>query len=478
MATPSSNQGRARTLHVASGVASRRVTCDRQSMRQDKSLISRSDPTRDLAFDILTGIFEHRRMLETTMDRSSIKAGRDRASAHRLAATVLRHYGSMTELLRPLLKKEPPVPVLCALLMGVAQLRYLETPPHAAVSTVVALLRRRRLTPFAGLANAVLRRVAREGAELEAGLDHERLDIPPWLWSAWGDQARAIAAGLYQEAPLDIRLKPGIAPATVLSAGRDMPLETSGDMKDSARDDLPRVAPRLLPNGSARYPAGTRVTLLDGFKEGQLWVQDAAAAMPVLLMGAVEGKNVIDLCAAPGGKTAQLASQGAHVTAVERDATRMRFLKENMKRLDLKVTCVQADALTWRPTDKADMVLLDAPCSATGTFRRHPDVLWVKRPRDIFSLTQQQDRLIDAAHEMLPPGGTMIYAVCSLQDEEGPGRVHAACARGWALHPFTEGEAGAMSFALTASGCFRTHPGMWPEEGGLDGFFVARLKRI
>lgn len=447
-------------------------------MPKDKSSISRSDPTRDLAFDILIGVFEHRRMLETTMERSAVAPGRDRASAHRLAATVLRHYGSISEMLRPLLKKEPPVSVLCALMMGVAQLRHLETPPHAAVSTVVALLRRRRLTPFAGLANAVLRRVARDGAQLEKELDVERLDIPPWLWTAWGGRARAIASGLYHEAPLDISLKPGVVPPAAPPMGRDASSLGRDEADLCEREDLPGIEPHILPNGSVRYPVGTRVTLLEGFQEGQFWVQDAAASMPVRLMGSVAGKNVIDLCAAPGGKTAQLACLGAKVTAVERDATRLRLLKENMTRLDLKVAFVQADAVTWRPKTIADFVLLDAPCSATGTFRRHPDVLWVKRPRDILSLVQQQDKMIDAAHGMLHSGGILIYAVCSLQDEEGPDRVRAACLRGWKLQAFTKAELGAMSFALTEEGTFRTHPGMWREDGGLDGFFVARLQRI
>ncbi|MCQ9154435.1 RsmB/NOP family class I SAM-dependent RNA methyltransferase [Acidomonas methanolica] len=408
------------------------------------------DPTRDLAFDILCGVVEHRRMLETTLDRSSVSDPRDRASAHRLAATVLRHMGSMTELLGPLLRREPPTPVRCALLMGVAQLRHLNTPPHAAVATIVSLLRRRGLTPFAGLANAVLRRVAREGDTLGEGLDEERLDVPPWLWSAWGDRARAIAAGLYREAPLDLTLKPGA---------------------DAPPGGL------LLPNGSVRYPAGTRVTDLPGYEEGQFWVQDAAASMPARLLNVQRGQRVVDLCAAPGGKTAQLASAGAEVIAVEREAARAARLEENLARLKLDVEMVVADAADWRPRPPADAVLLDAPCSATGTFRRHPDVLWIKRPRDVLALAEGQDRLIDAAGEMLRPDGVLLYAVCSLQDEEGPQRVAAAVRRGWRVEPFSESELAAMPEARTQEGFFRTHPGLWPERGGMDGFFAARLRR-
>lgn len=410
-----------------------------------------ADPTRDLAFDILCGVVEHRRMLETTLDRSTVADARDRASAHRLAATVLRHMGSLTELLQPLLRREPPAPVRCALLMGVAQLRLLATPPHAAVGTIVALLRRRGLAPFAGLANAVLRRVAREGDTLADGLDDARLDVPPWLWSAWGDRARSIAAGLHREAPLDLTMRPGAeAPA-------------GGE---------------VLPNGSIRFPVGTRVTELPGFESGQFWVQDVAASMPARLLNAQPGWSVVDLCAAPGGKTAQMAVSDVRVTAVERDAARIVRLQENLARLNVEAECVTADATTWRPAVPVDAVLLDAPCSATGTLRRHPDVLWVKRPRDVTALAEGQDRLIDAAYEMLRPDGILLYAVCSLQDEEGPQRIQAALKKGWRLDPFTPDELAAMPMARTPEGYFRTHPGMWLERGGMDGFFAARLRRV
>lgn len=409
-----------------------------------------ADPTRDLAFDILCGVVEHRRMLETTLDRSNLTDPRDRASGHRLAATVLRHMGSMTELLQPLLRREPPAPVRCALLMGVAQLRHLETPPHAAVGTIVSLLRRRGLAPFAGLANAVLRRVARDGDELAEGLDEDRLDVPAWLWTAWGNRARDIAAGLHREAPIDLTLRPG---ATAPEGGE------------------------ILPTGNFRFPPGTRVTELEGFEQGAFWVQDVAATMPARLLGIKPGETVIDLCAAPGGKTAQLAVAGAEVTAVEREETRARRLRQNLDRLGLDAKLVVADALVWQPEEKVDAVLLDAPCSATGTLRRHPDVLWVKRPRDVLALAKDQDRLIDAAGAMLKPGGVLLYAVCSLQDEEGPQRVAAALKRGWVLEPFTAEELAQMPEALTKQGTFRTHPGMWAERGGMDGFFAARLRK-
>ncbi|AKR48912.1 MULTISPECIES: RsmB/NOP family class I SAM-dependent RNA methyltransferase [Acetobacter] len=416
------------------------------------------DPTRDIAFDILCGVVEHRRMLENSLSRSAEahKAEpRDRAAAHRLAAATLRHMGTLRTVLEPFLRKEPPEPVRVALMIGCAQLLFLETPPHAAVGTTVSLLRRRKLAPFAGLANAVLRKVAAEGQNVLEGLDQARLNIPAWLWSSWSvlgrGVPRAIAEGISHEAPLDITLRPG---ATAPEGGS------------------------VLPNGSVRYPAGTRVADLAGYEEGAFWVQDAAATLPARLLNVKEGEKVADLCAAPGGKTAQLAVTGAQVAAIENNPNRMARLKENMARLGLgNVATLQADAGTWQPDAPLDAILLDAPCSATGTARRHPDVLWVKRPRDLTTLTAGQDRLLEAAKNMLRPGGRLVYAVCSLQQEEGPDRARAAEAMGLVPDPFTPEELAFLPEARTPEGWLRTHPGMWADKGSMDGFFAARFIR-
>lgn len=414
-----------------------------------------ADPTRDIAYDIVRGVLENRRMLETTLSRSPearTAEPRDRAAAHRLAATVLRRFGTLSAVLEPFLRKEPPEPVRAALLLGAAQLLLLETPPHAAVGTTVDLMRRRGLAPFAGLANAVLRRVATGGQSLFEGLDCERLDIPAWLWTSWKPLgpgvARAIARGISHEAPLDLTLAPGA------------PVPEGGI---------------LLPTGSVRLPAGTRVTELPGFAEGTFWVQDAAAALPARLLDVRKGEHVADLCAAPGGKTAQLAVTGAQVTALERDPARMERLEENLTRLRLDVTTVCGDAAAWLPPEPLDAVLLDAPCSATGTARRHPDALWIKRPRDLAALTEGQDTLLAAAARMLKPGGRLVYAVCSLQQEEGPERARAAERLGLRPAPFTAEELAALPKALTPEGWLRTHPGLWPDLGGMDGFFAARF---
>jgi 16S rRNA (cytosine967-C5)-methyltransferase len=227
-----------------------------------------------------------------------------------------------------------------------------------------------------------------------------------------------------------------------------------------------------LPTGSIRFPAGTRPTELPGFAEGAFWVQDAAASLPAHLLAAQPGERIADLCAAPGGKTAQLAAAGAHVTAVERDPARLARLADNLTRLRLNAELVQADAATWAPLETFDAVLLDAPCSATGTIRRHPDVPHIKRQADVAQLAAAQQNLITAAARLLRPGGRLIYAVCSLQGEEGPSQIAASTLT---PDPFTEAELTAIPEARTPNGFLRTHPGLWADRGGMDGFFAARL---
>ena len=404
---------------------------------------SASDPTRAIAWDLLHAVLDLRRPLDDALDAQTGFDARDRAAAHRLAAAVLRRMGTLDAVLEPFLQRAPPDGVRHALRLGAAGLLLLDTPPHAAVATAVALVRARRLAPFAGLVNAVLRRVATAGPAALDGLDGPRLDTPAWLWSSWGRDARAIATAHMQEAPLDLTLRPGAA-----------------------------LAGEVLPTGSVRLPAGTRVMELPGYAEGAFWVQDAAATLPARLLDAQPGERVADLCAAPGGKTAQLAATGATVFAVERDAHRLRRLHENLARLSLPAEIIQADALTWAPPDKLDAVLLDAPCTATGTIRRHPDVMRLKRPRDVTELAEGQARLLTAAAAMLRPGGRLIYAVCSLQPEEAAARVP-----GLRPAPFTVQELSMLPEARTAEGQLRTHPGLWPDRGGMDGFSATRFTK-
>ncbi len=409
-----------------------------------------ASPARAAASRLLEAVLERRRPLEEALDALPARdAARDRAAAHRIAAAVLRRLGTLDAVLEPYLRREPPPEVRRALRIGAAELLLLGTAAHAAVSSAVGLVP----PPFAGLTNAVLRRVAGGGVAALEGLDAERLDTPSWLWTAWhaaygAAGVRAIAAAHRVEAPLDLTLAPG---AEAPEGGE------------------------ALPTGTLRMPVGTRVTELPGFAEGRFWVQDAAAALPVRLLEVRPGERVADLCAAPGGKTAQLAAAGARVTAVERDPKRAARLRENLARLRLEAEVVEADAAAWAPGEAFDAVLLDAPCTATGTIRRHPDVPHLKRPRDVASAVEAQARLLAAAAALLAPGGRLVFAVCSLQPEEGEAHLAAAAALGLAHDPLRPGEV--PEGLATPAGALRTRPDLWPERGGMDGFFAARFRR-
>lgn len=364
---------------------------------------------RRAAATLLEAVFEKRRPLEEALSALGTHLSpRDRAAAHRIAASVLRHAGSLDAVLEPFLRREPPAPVRTALRMGAAELLLLGTPAHAAVAATVAIVTK----PFAGLANAVLRRVAEAGPAALEGLDRARLDTPPWLWSAWhaayGPAVRRMVEAQAIEAPLDLSLLPGAA--------------------------LPEGAV-LLPTGTARLPAGTRVTDLPGFAEGRFWVQDAAAALPARLLAVRPGERVADLCAAPGGKTAQLIATGAVVTAVERDPRRLPRLRENLARLHLEAEIIEADAALWSPGRTFDAILLDAPCTASGIVRRHPDVRWLRRPADVAALAATQRQLLDALWPLLAPGGRLLYATCSLFRAEGMHQIDAFLQRHAAQQP-------------------------------------------
>ncbi len=405
------------------------------------------DPTREAALSLITAVLTRNSSLDTALDALPEIDARDKAAAHRLAATVLRHTGTLNAVLEPFLLREPPLGVRHILWLGAAASLFLEAPAHAAVGTAVDLAKSGKLAPFAGLINAVLRKVVTGGPAGLESLDMPRLDTPAWAWASWGAQARAIATAHQHEAPLDITPMPGFLP----------------------------VGGEKLPTGSYRYPAGTSVTGLPGYSAGQFWVQDAAAALAANYLNIQPGERVLDLCAAPGGKTAQLAAAGGIVTALDRDAARLGTLRGNLQRLQLTAELVEADATGWRPAENFSAILLDAPCSATGTVRRHPDLLHLRKPRDIATLTRLQDQLLDAAASFLKPGGRLVYAVCSLQPEEGEQRINAAVSRLGLRHDRL-GSAG-LPEAITAQKNIRTHPGLWPERGGMDGFFIARLTK-
>ena len=387
---------------------------------------------------------------------------RDAAFARLLLLTTLRRLGQIDVFLAGLMDHPLPPrrgPVQDLLRLGVCQLAFLETPAHAAVASTVALARGSRLAPYRGLVNAVLRRAAAEHGAI-AALDAPRLNTPDWLWRSWLDaygeaRCRAIAEAHLKEAPLDL----------------------------SPVSDTPGGAAELdaqcLPGGTLRLRDAGAVAALPGYAAGTWWVQDAAAALPVRLLGPVAGKRVLEIGAAPGGKTAQLAAAGARVTAVDRAAPRIALLRENLARLRLEAEIVEADALDWRAPAPADMVLLDAPCTATGTIRRHPDIPHGRGPADVARLADIQSRLLARAATMVAPGGLLLYASCSLQPEECERCVDSflAATPGFARVAVRADELPGLHEAVTAAGDLRTLPCHWAAEGGMDGFYAARLQR-
>ncbi len=386
-------------------------------------------------------------------------AVRDRAFARLLVTTVLRRLGQIERAVAPLLRFRPKEESVRNMLrLGAAQLLFLHTPAHAAVGETVRLAAG-RYPKQAPLLNAVLRRLAAEGAATLAGQDEARLNTPKWLWESWAaaygeDTARAIAVAHMAEPPLDL-----------------VPVK-------DAEHWAGQLGAEILPGNILRRRGGGLVDALPGYEQGAWWVQDAAATLPARLLGKVKGKRVLDLCAAPGGKTAQLCAAGAEVTAVERSPKRAEFLGVNLGRLGMAAEIVVADALEWQPQQPFDIVLLDAPCTATGTIRRHPDIPWVKSPEDVAKLAAVQEKLLQAALGFTRPGGTLVYAVCSLQPEEGEQRIAALLERGGAERlPIAAGEAGGLEPRIDALGQLRTLPCQLAASGGLDGFFMARLRR-
>lgn len=423
---------------------------------------------RALAVEGLEAVLRHGAALEEALESAPASLDpRDRALAYRIVATALRRLGTLRAVMAKLMERGMPksAPRLeSVLLAGATQILFMDVPNHAAVGLSVDLARTDRSTAgFAGLVNAVLRRLTREADALMAGIDADFADTPDWLRDRWvkaygAETARALAAMHKVEPPLDITVK--------------------ADPEGWAAT----LAGEVLPTGTVRVLQAGPVRALPGFAEGEWWVQDAAAALPARLLGDVKGRTVADLCAAPGGKTAQLLVAGAEVTAVDRSAPRLARLKENLARLKLTARVVEADAAEFAG-GPFDAILLDAPCSATGTLRRHPDIAVSKRPSDLLTLAALQSRLLDHAAELLKPGGLLVYSTCSLEPEEGERQVERLLAARSDLErvPLAPGEISGMEPFITPQGDVRTLPSHWmrgeAERSGLDGFFAARLRR-
>lgn len=412
--------------------------------------------------------------LDDVLDPAAARAalpGQDLGLARAIATTTFRHFGVIRHALRARLAQglpEDQPKLLAVLATGAAQILYLNVQDHAAVDLAVRLAKGDgRMRHLAGLVNAVLRRVSREKAAIRAEGDADPLGLntPAWLAARWSAAYGAPAAR-------------GIAEAHARGAPLDLTVPADAEIWAE------RLGARLLPTGGSLRldDARTPVPQLPGFAEGAWWVQDAAAALPARLLGVRPGERVADLCAAPGGKTAQLAAAGAQVLAVDRSAARLRRLEENLGRLKLSAETLAADALALPDEAAYDAVLLDAPCTATGTIRRHPDVGWTKREGDLARLTALQARLLDKAAGLLRPGGRLVYCTCSLEPEEGEAQAEAFLARhpDFRREPVAPGEVGGEAGFVTARGELRTLPCHWPageDRGGLDGFFAVRLRR-
>lgn len=431
--------------------------------------------TRRLAARIIDDVITRRLALDETLE-SALNApdarsldDRDRSLVRAIATTAVRYFGTISKALAKRLERGLPRhsgPFEAIMATGIAQILYLDVPDHASVDITVDLVQAdpdcRR---YVALANAVLRRIAREKNDILKAMQPLEDNTPSWLADRWiatygAEKAHEIAKAHSHDAAVDISIK---------------------SEPDAWAEKLDAM---VLPTGSLRLKTRASIPSLAGYNEGEWWVQDAAAALPARLIAAQQNELIADFCAAPGGKTAQLALSGAKVVAIDRSGKRLQRLTANLERLHLAADVVEMDALKYEG-GPFDAILIDAPCSATGTIRRHPDVAWTKGPEDIRKLTDLQARLLDKAASLLKSGGRMIYCTCSLEPEEGEAQIVALLERNPRLKraPFTSADLqafdGPLASALSPLGELRTLPFMLPHEevrlSGLDGFFASRL---
>ena len=420
---------------------------------------------RSVGFDVLRSVLARGKSFDEAMaihDGFRRLPTRDKGFARLIAATTLRRLGQIDVLIDNCLEKPLPKAgeaVRDILRMATAEMLFLGVAPHASVNSAVTLVESRKLIKFKGLTNAVLRRLSREGKTMLAQIPEVR-NVPEWMLEGWAEgfgteAAERIAVASLREPTLDI------------------------SAKNNPEEWAKKLGATLLPTGSLRRAFDGLITAMPGFTEGAWWVQDAAAAIPAQLLGDIAGKRVLELCAAPGGKTAQLIVAGAKVTAIDRSEPRLGRLQRNLARLGLEAETLVADATTWRPSEPFDAVLLDPPCTSTGTIRRHPDILHSKVSEDLPKLAALQGRLLASAIEMVKPGGRIVFCTCSLQPEEGERRIKAFLATGAPVirDPVRPEEIGGLAEAITDAGEVRTLPFHLGKRGGLDGFFAVRLIR-
>jgi 16S rRNA (cytosine967-C5)-methyltransferase len=431
---------------------------------QGKTAISAGVAARQAAINTISAVLRENAPLERAtaemIDATPLDL-RDRGFARALATESFRRLGQIEALIRQFVPKAPAphkagiTPEI--LIAGACELLFLGIPAHAAVDAANRLAQAdRNAVHFKPLINAVLRRIAREGRQSLAAQDASALNTPDWLWARWlarygEDVARAIATAHLAVPPLDLSFAeirpPAVPGATQLAPGR------------------------------LRVNRSRRVEEIAGYRDGLWWVQDFAASLPARLLGDVTDRRVLDLCAAPGGKTAQFCAGGAQVTAVDISADRLQLLRENLDRLRFTANLVATDIRDWRPAEPAPFVFLDAPCTATGTIRRHPDLPWLKSAADVEICAGLQQELLDSAAQMTASGGLLVYAVCSLEPEECEEQVEFFLQRNtrFRREPATPAESFDELF-ITAGGDLQTLPSYWAEKGGMDGFFAARMR--
>jgi 16S rRNA (cytosine967-C5)-methyltransferase len=429
---------------------------------------------RRMAVALLSAVLTDRRPFDEAFerlasdDRFADLEPRDRGFARAITAMTLRRKGQLSEIVKRFIEK--PLPdqrgrLDAILLCAAAQLVFLKSPPHAVINlSVFQVSEDPQARRFSRLANAVLRRISEQGAGIATLQDEAVVNTPEWLWNSWAraygaEEAALIATQHLAEPPLDL------------------------SVKSDAQGWAGKLGGVVLPTGSIRFAPKGRIEEMEGFGDGEWWVQDAAASLPARLLGDVNGLHIGDLCAAPGGKTAQLALAGAKVTAVDISAKRLERVEANLKRLQLTAEAVAADALNWRPETPFDAVLLDAPCTATGTIRRNPDIPYLKKPSDIAELAKLQHAMLDNALAMVKPGGVLVYCTCSLEEEEGPAQLARLLATRSDLRllPISPEEIGGRAEWIDTQGALRTLPHYLqlsdPDLSGMDGFYAARVMK-
>ena len=426
--------------------------------------------SRTVAVRTLMAVTLKNRPFDVALDEMTREAKldpRDRAFAFNLVMLSLRQLGALRQVMGALLGRGLPRNATwteAALVTGLAQILFMRTADHAAVNETVDMVKALdgKEKGFAGLVNAVLRSAIRKRDKILKDLSTapER-NLPLWLRESWtstyGKGAmQAIAATLATNPPLDISLKPS----------------------ENAEEWTKKLDGTMLPTGSIRR-AATDVMALEGYTEGPWWVQDMAAAIPATLLGDISGKLVLDLCAAPGGKTMQLAAAGAKVISVDRSKNRMGRLKANLKRTRLSAEVVIDNAAAYTPSAPIDHILVDAPCSATGTLRRNPDVLWTKTADDVAKLANLQTAILAHAYSLLPVGGTLVYCVCSLEKSEGPDQItrFLKATEGAKRLPITADDVGGLGELVTLAGDLLCLPSHYSDKGGMDGFYAARITK-